>query len=114
MESTPHDALFRGIFGQPEHAASELACVLPPELLAVIDCATLAPLPATFVDECLTERHADLLFEAKLHGGGSATSCASGSSGGASIPRRGDCRRSSRWSSTTASHPGLRRARSES
>lgn len=72
MEPTPHDALFRGIFGQPEHAAAELACVLPPELLACIDCATLAPLPATFVDECLAERHADLLFEAKLRRGGSA------------------------------------------
>ncbi|MBL8843670.1 MAG: Rpn family recombination-promoting nuclease/putative transposase [Planctomycetes bacterium] len=72
MEPTPHDALFRGIFGQPEHAAAELACVLPPELLACIDCATLEPLPATFVDACLAERHADLLFEAKLRGGGSA------------------------------------------
>ncbi len=51
MEPTPHDALFRGIFGQPEHAAAELACVLPPELLACIDCATLEPRPATFVDD---------------------------------------------------------------
>lgn len=70
MEPTPHDALFRGIFGQPEHMAAELRAVLPPEVLAQLDLATLAPLPTTFVDAALSERHADLLFEVALRGGG--------------------------------------------
>jgi predicted transposase/invertase (TIGR01784 family) len=72
MEPTPHDALFRGIFGQPEHMAAELRAVLPAEVLAQLDLATLAPLPATFIDAALAERHADLLFEVALHRGGHA------------------------------------------
>ncbi|MSR48243.1 MAG: hypothetical protein EXS13_14490 [Planctomycetes bacterium] len=72
MEPNPHDALFRGIFGQPEHAAAELREVLPPAIAAELDLVTLAPLPATFIDAALAERHADLLFEVARRGGGSA------------------------------------------
>jgi len=72
METTPHDALLRGIFSQPEHMAAELRAVLPPEVLAQLDLATLAPLPATFVDAALAERHADLVFEVALRRGSHA------------------------------------------
>ena len=72
MGPTPHDALFRGIFGQPEHAAAELRAVLPQAVAAQLDLTTLAPLPATFVDEALAERHADLLFQVSLKNGTTA------------------------------------------
>lgn len=72
MGPTPHDALFRGIFGQAEHAAAELAAALPRQLLAELDLATLRALPSTFVDAALAERHADLLFEVALRRGGGA------------------------------------------
>src|SRR5690606_3432040 len=58
----PHDALFRYVFSQPEHAAGELQAVLPPALSARLDWSSLELLPSSFVDERLGERQADLLF----------------------------------------------------
>ena len=55
--STPHDALFKYVFSQPEHAASELLAVLPRELSARLDWTTLKLEPGTFVDPHLTDRH---------------------------------------------------------
>ena len=72
MTSTPHDALVRAIFGQPQHAAAEIAAVIPPEALAELDLATLQPVPGTFIDPELADREADLLFEVGLRRGGSA------------------------------------------
>ncbi len=63
--SAPHDALFKSVFEQPEHAAAELQHVLPTELVAAIDWRTLALEPGSFVDEDLAERHTDLLFSAQ-------------------------------------------------
>jgi predicted transposase YdaD len=37
MDNTPHDALFKAVFGQPEHAAGALRAVLPAELSAAND-----------------------------------------------------------------------------
>ena len=64
MTSTPHDALFKAIFSEPADAAVELRSLLPPELAARIDWSSLRLLPGSFVDEVLTERESDLLFEA--------------------------------------------------
>ena len=64
--------MVRAIFGQPEHAADELRCVLPADLARAIDFTTLTACSGSFVDDALRERHADLLFETKLHGGGDA------------------------------------------
>lgn len=60
--SSPHDALFKYIFSQPEHAGSELRAVLPAALSARLDWSSLEPQPASFVDERLNARQADLLF----------------------------------------------------
>jgi len=49
--SSPHDALFKYVFSQPEHAASELRAVLPAELSRRIDWSSLELQPTSFVDE---------------------------------------------------------------
>ena len=66
---TPHDALFKRVFSQPIHAEGELRHVLPPALTEQIDWSTLQLRPGSFVDEELRERHADLLYGARLAGG---------------------------------------------
>ncbi len=68
MTGTPHDALFKGIFSEPEVAAAELRSVVPRALAERIDWATLSLQPGSFVDEKLERREADLLFEARLGG----------------------------------------------
>lgn len=65
---TPHDSLFRRIFGLPENMASQLRAVLPSDLAARLDLTRLAPVPASFVDEALKWRHSDLLFTVPLDG----------------------------------------------
>ena len=66
--STPHDALFKYVFSQPEHAASELRSVLPVALSEHLDWSSLEPQPASFVDERLSGRQADLLFTIQCEG----------------------------------------------
>jgi hypothetical protein len=69
---TPHDALVRAIFGQPQYAAEELRAVLPPGVLAEVDLGTLTSVDGSFVDEGLRASCADLLFSVDLRSGGSA------------------------------------------
>jgi len=59
-----HDALFKAVFSQPDQAAAHLRAVLPAEVLRHLDLSELRRSPGTFVDEELSERHSDLLFEA--------------------------------------------------
>ncbi len=68
LTATPHDALFKAAFSQVELAAEELRCVLPPELLADLDLASLTLESGSFVDEALRERHTDLLYSLELDG----------------------------------------------
>ncbi len=68
MTGTPHDALFKGIFSEPEVAAAELRSVLPRALAERIDWASLALQPGSFVDEELERRETGLLFEARVRG----------------------------------------------
>jgi len=65
--SSPHDALFRHTFGQPEHAAGLFKARLPLLVVEAIDWSTLTLEPGSFVDDNLTWRHSDLLFRASLH-----------------------------------------------
>jgi hypothetical protein len=62
MPSSPHDALFKATFGQPDIARSELELVLPADLRAHLDLATLTVRPGSFVDEALQHTHTDLLY----------------------------------------------------
>src|SRR5688572_4709499 len=66
--STPHDALFKRTFSDPEHVRQELRAVLPPALLGPLDLATLRPCPGSFVDQALAGSHSDLLFSVELAG----------------------------------------------
>ena len=65
----PHDALFRRVLGEPEHAASQLRSVLPPALTERLEMDRLTPVPGSFVDEELRWRHCDLLFSTTTSGG---------------------------------------------
>ncbi|MGK4001524.1 Rpn family recombination-promoting nuclease/putative transposase [Sorangium sp. So ce1036] len=66
MTPTPHDALFKATFSQPEHAAAALRQVLPPALAARIQFGSLSLLPGSFIDEKLAASHSDLLFSASI------------------------------------------------
>lgn len=68
MTNTPHDALFKSVFQQPEHAAAELQHVLPTAQATAIDWTTLALEPGSYVDEDLADQHSDLLFSAEARG----------------------------------------------
>src|SRR4051812_5532481 len=68
MQPNVHDALFKTTFSQVEHAAGELRLILPEDLVARLDFATLALCTGSFVDEALKERSSDLLFSAMLAG----------------------------------------------
>ncbi len=64
----PHDGLFRHVFSDPEHAAGELKTVLPAELVARIDWATLTTVDASVVDKELRELTSDLVFSVSVDG----------------------------------------------
>ena len=59
---TPHDRLFRRVFGNPEHAAGELQLLLPAAVSARVDWSTLHPEKTDFIREVLTELRSDVLF----------------------------------------------------
>ena len=58
---TPHDAVFRRVFGVPANAASQLRAVLPPSLAGRLDLGRLARVPGSFVDEALRWRHISVI-----------------------------------------------------
>jgi predicted transposase YdaD len=69
MPSSPHDALFKASFGQPDIARSELELVLPDDVRAHLELATLEVLPGSFVDEALQHTHTDLLYAVQTKDG---------------------------------------------
>jgi predicted transposase/invertase (TIGR01784 family) len=64
MIPTPHDALFKAVLGQPEHARGTLRAAVPPVLAEAVDWQTLTLRPGSFVDAALTHQHTDLLYSA--------------------------------------------------
>jgi hypothetical protein len=66
--TTPHNALFKRVFGNPANAASELRLILPAAISALIDWSSLELCPGSFVDPQLGERHTDLLFSVRCAG----------------------------------------------
>lgn len=61
----PHDALFKYAFSDAEEAATLLRGVLPSSLGKTVDWTTLRMVPGTYVDEELSSRYSDILYEAK-------------------------------------------------
>ena len=62
------DSLFRSVFGNPVHAASELQSVLPSRLRERLDLSALELMPDTYVDADLRQRHVDALFATRWAG----------------------------------------------
>jgi predicted transposase YdaD len=69
MSGQPHDALFKAVFLQAEHAAGLLATLVPAAFSERADWSTLSVLPGTYIDERLAERRSDLLFSVAMRGG---------------------------------------------
>ncbi len=67
--SQAHDSFFRHTFSQPEAARDFLANYLPPEIVALLDLATLEPQPDSFVDAALKRHISDLLYRVNLRTG---------------------------------------------
>ena len=63
-----HDTFFKHVFSAPEHAAGELRSVLPAAVTERMDLEALELVPASFIDEEMQHRHADLLFRAPVDG----------------------------------------------
>jgi predicted transposase/invertase (TIGR01784 family) len=75
MSTTPHDALFRAVFSQAEHARGELRAVVPAVLADTVDWSTLAIRPDSLVDAALNRQYTDLQYSAKLRDGGEVRVC---------------------------------------
>src|SRR5205085_11675429 len=67
-QSSPHDAVFRRVLGEPVNAASQLRAVLPDVLVDRLELAGLVRGSGSFVDSELRWRHSDLLFSVPLAG----------------------------------------------
>jgi hypothetical protein len=67
-QPSPHDSIFRQVFGVPANAASQLRAVMPPGIASRLDLGRLVRVPGSFVSESLRWRHSDLLFTAPLDG----------------------------------------------
>jgi len=65
MES-PHDKLFKLVYSRPAQAAAYFERFLPAGAAARIDLDRLTHVAGSFVDDALSERHADLLFRAPM------------------------------------------------
>jgi predicted transposase YdaD len=64
--SSPHDALFKSAFSNPENAAALFRAILPERLLEKLDLSTLTVEPGSYVDDQLASSHSDLLFSVEL------------------------------------------------
>lgn len=69
MSTTPHDALFKAVFGQPEHARGILRSIVPAAVGEAIDWRALTLCPGSFVDAALAHQHTDLLYSTRWRGG---------------------------------------------
>jgi len=70
MSSGPHDALFKAVFGESQHAGDMLRSVMPRVAVEALEWHTLVRQPGSFVDPVMRERHTDLLFSAAWRGQG--------------------------------------------
>ncbi len=69
MPASPHDALFKSTFEHPDIARGELELVLPADVRAHLDLATLQVQPGSFVDDEMQLAHTDLLYAVQTRAG---------------------------------------------
>ena len=65
MTQSLHDAMFRAIYGQLEHARGELRTIVPAVLAEALDWSTLTLCPDSLVDSTLSRQYTDLQYSAK-------------------------------------------------
>ena len=65
MSKSPHDALFKGIFKNPNNASQVLRTALPTGLVHHLDFRTLRLEDGSFINKALRSRYSDLLFSIK-------------------------------------------------
>src|SRR5689334_12440721 len=75
MPQSPHDWLFRIVFGQPEHARGELRTIVPAVLAEALDWSTLTLRPDSLVDAALSRQYTDLQYSARLCDGSEVLVC---------------------------------------
>lgn len=68
MANSPHDALFRLVFSQLEHATGLWQTLLEPDTIRVIEWPSLTLCAGTFVDRRLRRQQSDLLFSVRMGG----------------------------------------------
>jgi len=73
--SHPHDAYFQTIFSLLPLAVEQLEFALPPALLQHIDLDTLELANRTYTDEVFGQHFSDLVYTARIKGGGNACIC---------------------------------------
>jgi predicted transposase/invertase (TIGR01784 family) len=69
MPTSPHDALFKSTFEHPDIARGELELILPADVRAHFDLATIAVQAGAFLDEDLQPTHTDLLYAVQTTAG---------------------------------------------
>ena len=62
LATHPHDAFFKQVFSQPEHAVAFFKSHLPGEVVELVRWDELRLLPGSFVNTDLRQAHSDLLF----------------------------------------------------
>jgi hypothetical protein len=72
MSASSHDALFKAVFGQPEHARGALRSIVPAAVAEALDWPRLVVCPGSFIDPELSAQHTDLLFSTTWRHGGDA------------------------------------------
>jgi predicted transposase/invertase (TIGR01784 family) len=75
MTQSLHDAMFRAIFGQLEHARGELRAIVPAVLAEALDWSTLTLRPDSLVDSALSRQYTDLQYSAKWRDGDEVLVC---------------------------------------
>ena len=69
MSTQPHDALFKAVFSQVEHARGLLMALVPPAFGDRVDWSTLETEPGSFIDPRLAHRRSDVLFTVTMRTG---------------------------------------------
>ncbi len=67
--TSPHDALFKWVFSQREHAIGLLKAALPEAVVKAVRWKTLRVERGSFVDPALRSRHSDLVLSARMGAG---------------------------------------------
>ncbi len=66
--SKPHDTLFKGTLQHKKIMQDWLQAHLPPEIIALADMSTLAPVPTEFIPKWPQTLHSDVVYSCLING----------------------------------------------